>query len=104
MLFGLKNIKVTYSRVMKKIFDYMLHKYVECYVDDLVTKSKKQQNHLQDLKIIFEQFRFYQLKMNPLKCALTFEDFIDFIVHLREIEINHAKFNVILYMPESRKT
>ena len=41
MPFGLKNIGATYQRAMQKIFDDMLHKNIECYVDDVVIKSKK---------------------------------------------------------------
>ena len=41
MPFVLKNASATYQRAMQKIFDDMLHKNVECYVDDLVVKSKK---------------------------------------------------------------
>ena len=42
MPFGLKNAGATYQRAMQKIFDNVLHKYVECYVDDLVVKIKKE--------------------------------------------------------------
>ncbi|KAL0423226.1 UNVERIFIED_CONTAM: Transposon Tf2-12 polyprotein [Sesamum radiatum] len=69
MPFGLKNAGAMYERTMQKIFDDKLHKNVECYVDDLVVKSKMRQDHLQDLRKIFERLRRYQLKMNPLKCA-----------------------------------
>ena len=41
MPFGLKNTGATYQRAMQKIFDNILHKYVECYVNDLVVKTKK---------------------------------------------------------------
>nr|XP_027102928.1 uncharacterized protein LOC113724201 [Coffea arabica] len=41
MPFGLKNTGATYQRAMQRIFDDMLHRNVECYVDDLVVKSKK---------------------------------------------------------------
>ncbi|KAL0322046.1 UNVERIFIED_CONTAM: hypothetical protein Scaly_2501000 [Sesamum calycinum] len=37
-----------HQRAMRKIFDGMLHKNVECYVDDLVVKSKKRENHFHD--------------------------------------------------------
>ncbi|KAL0373848.1 UNVERIFIED_CONTAM: hypothetical protein Sradi_3300500 [Sesamum radiatum] len=40
MSFGLKNVDATYQRAMQRIFDDMLHKKIECYVDDLVVKSK----------------------------------------------------------------
>ncbi|KAK4391400.1 Polyprotein P3 [Sesamum angolense] len=50
MPFGLKNTGATYQRAMQKIFDDMFHKNVECYVDDLVVKSKKRENHFHDLR------------------------------------------------------
>jgi len=43
MPFELKNTGATYQRAMQTIFDDMLHRKVECYVDDLVVKSKKRQ-------------------------------------------------------------
>ncbi|XP_074266516.1 uncharacterized protein LOC141589791 [Silene latifolia] len=69
MPFGLKNVGATYQRAMQKIFDDMLHKTLECYVDDVVVKSKKRKDHVKDLRTIFERLRKCQLKMNPLKCA-----------------------------------
>jgi len=41
MPFGLKNAGATYQRAMQIMFEDVLHKTVECYVDDLVVKSKK---------------------------------------------------------------
>jgi len=54
MPFGLKNARATYQRAMQAIFDDVLPKKVE-YVDDLVVKSKKRADHLQDLCLIFER-------------------------------------------------
>ncbi|GAA0138811.1 hypothetical protein LIER_00484 [Lithospermum erythrorhizon] len=81
MPFGLKNAGATYQRTMQKIFDDMLNKNVECFVDDLVVKSLKRKNHPQDLRMVFERLRRYQLKMNPLKCAfgLTSGKFLGFV-------------------------
>jgi len=90
MPFGLKNAGATYQRAMQTIFDDMLHKTVECYVDDLVVKSKERVEHVQDLRRIFERLRRCQLKMNLLKCAfgITSEKFPRFIVHHRGIKID----------------
>ncbi|KAA0057665.1 uncharacterized protein E5676_scaffold704G00030 [Cucumis melo var. makuwa] len=71
MPFRLKNVGATYQRVMQKVFEDMLHKYVECYVDDLVVKSKRRKDHLKDLKFVFDRLRKYQLRKNPLKCAFS---------------------------------
>jgi len=104
MPFGLKNAGATYQRAMQTIFDDMLHKKVECYVDDLVVKSKKRADHLQYLRLIFERLRKCQLKMNPLKCAfdVTSVKFVGFLVHHRGIEIDQSKVKVIQEMPEPK--
>ncbi|KAL0295946.1 UNVERIFIED_CONTAM: Retrovirus-related Pol polyprotein from transposon gypsy [Sesamum radiatum] len=103
--FGLKNANSTYQRAMQSIFNDILHKNVECYVDDLVVKSKKQENHFHDLRKVFERLRRYQLKMNPSKCfafGVTSGKFLGFIVRQQGIEIEQAKIDAILRMPESR--
>ncbi|KAL0286981.1 UNVERIFIED_CONTAM: hypothetical protein Sradi_7134600 [Sesamum radiatum] len=89
---------------MQRIFDDMLHKNVECYVDDFVVKSKKREDHLYHLRKVFERLRRYQLKMNPSKCAfgVTSEKFLGFIVRQPGIEIEQAKIDAILRMPEPR--
>ncbi|XP_062093643.1 uncharacterized protein LOC133799660 [Humulus lupulus] len=48
MPFGLKNVGATYQRAMATIFEDMMHNTVECYVDDLVVKTKERANHLDD--------------------------------------------------------
>ena len=59
MPFGLKNAGVTYQRAMQKIFDNILHKIVQCYVDDLVVKTRKREEHIRDLRIVFNRLRKY---------------------------------------------
>ncbi|PKA54980.1 hypothetical protein AXF42_Ash003616 [Apostasia shenzhenica] len=54
MPFGLQNAGATYQRAMTKIFSDLIHDKVECYVDDLVVKSKYKRNHPEDLRIAFE--------------------------------------------------
>ncbi|KAL0445564.1 UNVERIFIED_CONTAM: Transposon Tf2-11 polyprotein [Sesamum latifolium] len=50
-----------------------------------VVKSKKREDHLYDLRKVFERLRRYQLKMNPSKCAfgVTSGKFLRFIVRQR---------------------
>ncbi|XP_070010406.1 uncharacterized protein [Nicotiana sylvestris] len=104
MPFGLKNAGATYQRAMQNIFDDLLHKNVECYVDNLVVKLREKGDHLKDLKMVFELLRRYQLRMNPLKCAfgVTSGKFLGFIVRNRGIEIDQAKVDAILKMSEPR--
>nr|XP_023885550.1 uncharacterized protein LOC111997666 [Quercus suber] len=102
--FGLKNAGATYQRAMQKIFDNVLHKYVECYVDDLVVKTKRREDHLIDLRSVFNRLRKYQLKMNPRKCAfgVTSGKFLGFVVRHRGIEIDQSKIEAIQKMPEPK--
>ena len=87
---------------MQKIFDDMLHKNVECYVDDMVVKFRKREDHLRDLCMVFDRLRRYQLKMNPLKCAfgVTSGKFLGFIIRHRGIEVDQSKIAAIWDMPE----
>ncbi|KAG9453148.1 hypothetical protein H6P81_006052 [Aristolochia fimbriata] len=50
MPFGLKNAGATYQIAMQRIFDDFQHKFVECYVDDLVVKTKARDDHIKDLR------------------------------------------------------
>lgn len=53
MLFELKNANITYQHATSIIFHEHLHKIVECYVDDLAIKSKSKDDHLWDLKMMY---------------------------------------------------
>lgn len=46
MIFGLKNTSVINQRVVNKMFEDQLGKIMEVYIDDVVIKSKKSENHL----------------------------------------------------------
>ena len=85
---------------MQKIFDNVLHKYVECYVDDLVVKTKRREDHLVDLRFVFNRLRKYQLKINPCKCAfgVTSGKFLGFFVRHCGIEIDQSKIEAIQKM------
>jgi hypothetical protein len=68
---------------MTNILDDLIHNTVECYVDDMVVKTKDCLHHQDDLRVVFNRLRKHQLKMNPLKCAFAIQSglFLDFIVH-----------------------
>ena len=48
----------------------ILEKKVEAYIVDMVINSKKSKDHVKDMEEIFEIFQEFQMKLNPLKCAL----------------------------------
>ena len=69
MPFGLKNAGSTYQRMMTRMFESLLGKNIEIYIDDMVVKSKMVSKHLGDLQVIFEILRSYKLRLNASKCS-----------------------------------
>ncbi|PKI57902.1 hypothetical protein CRG98_021690 [Punica granatum] len=51
MPFSLKNVGITYQRAMVTLFRDMMHKEIEVYVDDMIAKSKEEEDHLVNLKL-----------------------------------------------------
>ena len=93
MPFGLKNASATYQRAMTAIFHDMMHQELEDYVDDIVVKSMRREEHFCVLKRVFERCRTFKLRMNPLKCAfgVSFGKFLGFLVHSWGINMDSAK-------------
>ncbi|KAL5567702.1 hypothetical protein UlMin_024277 [Ulmus minor] len=78
---------------------------MEVYVDDMLVKSLKTEEHIQNLKETFEILRRYKMKLNPSKCAFGVSSgkFLGFMVNHRGIEANPAKIQALLDMEPPRK-
>jgi len=102
MAFGLKNVGATYQRAMVALFHDMMHKEIEFYVDDMISKSQTEDEHLVNLRKLFGRLRKYQLKLNPAKCTFGVKSgkLLGFIVSQKGIEIDPKKVKAILEMPE----
>ena len=61
---------------------------MEVYIDDIVVKYKRVNEHVDHLRKNFERMRHYQLKRNLLKCAfgVCVRNFLGFLVHQRGIK------------------
>jgi len=46
MPFGLKNAEATYQRAIVTLFHNMMHREVEIYVDNILAKSKEEEDHV----------------------------------------------------------
>ena len=51
------------------MFSELLGKTFEVYIDDMVVKSVKGTDHLEDLKHVFSILKRHNLKLNASKCA-----------------------------------
>ena len=90
MPFGLKNVGATYQRLVNQMFNKQIGRNVRVYVDDMLIKSKEEEDHLNDLKEMFNTLRQYSMKLNPYKYAFGISSgkFLDFVVSQRGIEAN----------------
>ena len=57
MPFGLKNVGATYQQMMTRIFRDKIGRTMEVYIDDMVVKSKRDVQHINDLREVFEVLR-----------------------------------------------
>ena len=98
--FGLKNAGATYQRLVNMMFETLIGKTMEVYVDDMLIKPERVANHTYDLREMFKILKSYQMKLNPLKCAfrVASEIFLGFMVNNRDIEANPEKIKALLDM------
>ena len=67
MLFSFKNTSATYQRLMNKIFVHQIGRNIQVYMDDMLVKSQRESDHLDDLKETIDTLRSYNMKLNPSK-------------------------------------
>jgi len=101
MPFSLINAGTTYQRGMTTLFHDMIHKEVEVYVDDMIVKSRDEEQHVEYLAKMFERLRKYKLRLNPNKCTFGVRSgkLLGFIVSQRGIEVDPDKVRAIREMP-----
>ena len=101
MPFGLKNAGATYQRLVNKMFAEEIGKTMEVYVDDMLVKSKTEEDHIAHLSKCFSILRKYGMKLNPAKCTFGVKGgkFLGYLVTERGIEANPEKIKAIQDLP-----
>ena len=71
---------------MVALFHDMMHKKIEVYVDDMIAKSRMKEEHLVNLRKLFERLRKYRLRLNPAKCTFRVKSrkLLSFVVIRKE--------------------
>ncbi|GKU89559.1 hypothetical protein SLEP1_g3685 [Rubroshorea leprosula] len=107
MPFGLKNAGATYQKMVTIVFRAQIGRNIEVYVDDIVVKNLKVEDHLADLDETFNNLRKNRMRLNPAKCIFGVESgkFLGFMVSRKGIEVNPEKIRAIAEMepPKSVK-
>jgi ribonuclease HI len=104
---GLKNAGGSFSRMTAKVLHSQIGRNVLTYVDDIIVKSTKQENHIADLQETFANFRQAGLKLNPDKCVFGVKNgkFLGCLVQTKGIKANQNTIEAILQMepPNTKK-
>jgi len=107
MSFGVKNAVATYQRAMVALFHDMMHKEIEVYIDDMIAKSKSEEEHILNLRKLFERLRKFKLKLNLAKCTfgVKYGKLLGFVVSQKGIEVDPDKMCAIIemYAPSTEK-
>ena len=69
MTFGLCNAPATYQRLMDLVLAGLQWAQCLVYIDDVVVVGRTFDEHLQNLKAVFERLRQAVLKLKPSKCV-----------------------------------
>ncbi|KAK9071857.1 hypothetical protein SSX86_008287 [Deinandra increscens subsp. villosa] len=98
MPFGLRNAGATYQRLVNMMFKEQLGDTMEVYIDDMVVKSKKAEDHVRDLQTAFDILDQYNMKLNPSKChfGVRAGKFLGYMVTERGIEASPEQIKAIL--------
>jgi hypothetical protein len=104
---GLKNAIGSFTRMTVKVLHSQIGRDVLTYVNDIIVKSTKQENHVANLQETFANFRQAGLKLNLEKCVFGVKKgkFLGCLVSTKGIEANPSKIKAILRMepPNSKK-
>ncbi|GAA0151850.1 hypothetical protein LIER_10478 [Lithospermum erythrorhizon] len=96
----LKNPWATYQRMVNRVFKEQIGRNMEIYVDDILVKSRRSDDHLGNLRETLDVLRSPCLRINTKKCSfgLTSGKFLSFMISKRGIEPNPDKIEAILNM------
>jgi hypothetical protein len=99
MPFGLKNGEATYQKCVHIILEPQIRRNIEAYIDDIVVKSKKCGDLLDnlDLKETFNNLCKYMMMLNPKKCvfSVSLGKLLGYMVSSRGINANPKKVEAI---------
>ncbi|XP_019416411.1 PREDICTED: uncharacterized protein LOC109327701 [Lupinus angustifolius] len=86
---------------MVALFHDIMHKKVEVYFDDIISKSKEGGSPIAVLRKLFERLRKYQMKLNPEKCTFgpSSGNMLGFVAGREGIRVDSKKVEAIQEMP-----
>ena len=78
--FGLCNAPPTFQRLMLNCLGELNLTYCLIYLDDVIIFSRMEEEHLEQMRVVFDRFREHGLKLKPSKCEV-FKTEINYLAH-----------------------
>jgi hypothetical protein len=98
ILFRLKNVGVTYQRMMSRVFEKQIGRILKVYIDDMIVKTPEDKDPITYLQETLQHLRRYDLRLNPNKFTFGVEagKFLGFMLISRGIEVKLDKCIALL--------
>nr|GFC38826.1 reverse transcriptase domain-containing protein [Tanacetum cinerariifolium] len=95
------NARATYQRLVDKAFQKQIGWNLEVYVDDLVIKSRIEQEIIRDIEETFKTLREINMKLNPKKCTFWMREgmFLGYKLNADGLRVCPDKVEAILSLP-----
>ena len=86
------------------MFGSQIGKTVEVYIDDMLVKSVRKEDHLAQLREVFEILRKDKLRLNASKCLIGVRlgKFLGHIISNRGIEANPDQISALINLEEPK--
>jgi hypothetical protein len=93
MMFDLKNGGATYQKGIQITLETQIVRNIKVYIDDVILKSKKHVDLLDDLKETFNNLRKYKMMLNPKKYVFSISSgkLISYMISAQGIDTNLKK-------------
>jgi hypothetical protein len=104
MPFGLKNAGATYQRMVTIMFEHLIGRTMEVYIDDMLIKRMGKENHLKDLREVLGILRKDKLRLNASKCifGVSSGKFLGHMISCKGIEANLDQISALLNLEPPR--
>ncbi|GKE34550.1 reverse transcriptase domain-containing protein, partial [Tanacetum coccineum] len=101
---GLKNAGATYQRLVDKAFQKQIGWNLEVYVDDLVIKSRTEQEVIRDTEETFKTLREINMKLNLKKYAFRMREctFLGYKVNADGLRVCPDNVEAVLNLPSPK--
>ena len=94
MLFGLCNTPTTFQHLMQNTLWELNLMYCIIYIDDVIVFGHSEEEHLEQLCVVFEHFRELNLKLKPSKCSFFQSEIVYLAHHMSHKGIQPSRENV----------